>query len=85
MRNACFAILLRTPSGLPLPLLLLLLLPLLPPLLLPLAPDRLLDADLPLLRELLLCTVLFPADSTVLGKLCLLALLLCVWCVAPLI
>jgi hypothetical protein len=70
MRNAFLVILLRTPSCLPL-------LP--PPLLLPLAPDRLLDPVLPLLRELLLFdALLFPADATVLGKLCLLALLLCV-------
>jgi hypothetical protein len=68
MRNAFLVILLHTPSCLPL-------LPLL--LLLPLAPDRLLDGVLSLLRELLLFTVLLlAADATVLGKLCLLALLL---------
>jgi hypothetical protein len=68
MRNAFLVIQLRTPSCLPL-------LPLL--LLLPLAPDRLLDGVLSLLRELLLFTVLLlAADATVLGKLCLLALLL---------
>jgi hypothetical protein len=76
IRKAFLVSLLRTPSCLPLlPLLLLLL---------PLAPDRLLDAVLVLRALLLLLPVLFAADATVLGRLCLLALLLCVCCVAAL-